>query len=481
MTTLGLGRTARGVGLALCFAAVSVPAAQAQTPPYRYTRIASTATNPSAGLDGVYCVSINNQGTVVVHTSGAGASALWTGNGGAFTSVEADGVGSICASINDSGNIAYMLGNYPEQFVTSLVVNSSGARTVLARTDVSPYLWKATQALLSLNASGHAVFQGGEFFPGEGIYITPSTTVYNPTPTFHPVGSTTLGTMNDSDVVAFIGQELPLGTIGIYRGSLTPLVQDFAVVTGGTIRISPGVRPVINNGGTVAFVGSLAGTFGIYTTDDGVNMTLVGTNPVSGLSISDSGSVVYRKTLSAGAGSGIYIGRAGALDRPVIEQGQALDGSTVTDAFIWEESLNDEGQVAFWARLADGRHGIYRADPPTVVNITANGSDGPIAVAAGAPLLIEIGVDVSGAQLATANVGIGVSSPTLGVVWLGPAGFTLTPTVIYSGPLPDFGPVTLLNIPSTAGFPPGTYQWFLIVHDPATAVVTWDVVATTVQ
>jgi hypothetical protein len=480
MTALGLGRTACVVGMASCFAAVSVPAAQAQTPPYRYTRIASTATNPSAGLGGVACAGMNNQGTVVVHTTGAGAQALWSGNGGTFTSLEAGNVGSICASINDSGNIAYMLGNYPEQFVTSLVVNSGGARTVLARTDVSPFP-KSSQYLPSLNASGHAVFHGGEFFSGEGIYVTPATTVYNPTPAFHPLGSTSAGTMNDGDAVVFIAQELPSGTIGIYRGSLTPLVQDFGVVAGGTIRISPGTRTVINNGGTVAFVGSLAGVFGIYTTDDGVNMALVGTSPVDRISINDSGSVVYRKTLSGGLGSGIYIGRSGALDRPVVEQGQALDGSTVQEAFVWEESLNDEGQVAFWAHLADGRQGIYRADPPTVVNITANGSDGPITLAPGAPLLIAISIDVSGVQLAAANVGLGVSSPTLGVLWLGPAGFTLTPAAIYSGPLPDIGPVTLFNIPSTAAFPPGVYQWFLIVHDPGTAIVTTDVVATTVQ
>jgi len=193
------------------------------------------------------------------------------------------------------------------------------------------------------------------------------------------------------------------------------------VVTGETIRINPGTRTVINNGGTVAFVGSLGGVFGIYTTADGVNVALVGTSPVDRISINDSGSVVYRKTRSGGLGFGIYIGRSGALDRPVVEQGQALDGSTVQEAFVWEESLNDEDQFAFWAHLADGRQGIYCADPPTVVNITANGSDGPITLAPGAPLLIEISIDVSGVQLAAENVGLGVSSPTLGVPWLGPA------------------------------------------------------------
>jgi hypothetical protein len=204
-------------------------------------------------------------------------------------------------------------------------------------------------------------------------------------------------------VVAFVAHALPGGTIGIYRGSLAPFIEDFATVAGGTICIVR-TRPGINAGGTVAFIGSLNGVHGIYTTSDGFNVALVGTGPVGDrYSLNDSGSVVYRRTLSAGAGSGIYIGRPGAFDRPVIEQGQALDGSTLGDALIWEESLNDQGQVAFWAWLSDGRQGIYRADPPTAVSITASGSEGPIALAPGDPLLIEIGVDVSGAQLAAAQ------------------------------------------------------------------------------
>jgi len=46
----------------------------------------------------------------------------------------------------------------------------------------------------------------------------------------------------------------------------------------------------------------------------------------------------------------------------------------------------------------------YRAEPPTVVNITANGSDGPVTLNSGAPLLVEISADVSAVQLATAIV-----------------------------------------------------------------------------
>src|SRR5262249_1572786 len=37
----------------------------------------------------------------------------------------------------------------------------------------------------------------------------------------------------------------------------------------------------------------------------------------------------------------------------------------VADVGFFRQGLNDAGQVAFFARLADGTEGIFRADPPT--------------------------------------------------------------------------------------------------------------------
>jgi hypothetical protein len=103
---------------------------------------------------------------------------------------------------------------------------------------------------------------------------------------------------------------------------------------------------------------------------------------------------------------------------------------------------------------------------PTV-HMTANGSPGPITLGAGDPLQIDIRFDAPGTGLTAAHVAIGVSSP-IGVFWLGPAGFTSTPTPLFSGPLLDFGPVTLFNIASTAAYPSGSYKWFMVVYDAVT-------------
>lgn len=46
--------------------------------------------------------------------------------------------------------------------------------------------------------------------------------------------------------------------------------------------------------------------------------------------------------------------------------GDALDGSTLIALNFFEEGFNDSGQVVFHASFADGRQGIYRADPQAV-------------------------------------------------------------------------------------------------------------------
>ena len=61
---------------------------------------------------------------------------------------------------------------------------------------------------------------------------------------------------------------------------------------------------------------------------------------------------------------GIFTGRHPDRDC-VITVGDPLDGSTVFDLDIssFSAGLNNRGQIAFIARLADGRTGVYRADP----------------------------------------------------------------------------------------------------------------------
>jgi hypothetical protein len=61
-------------------------------------------------------------------------------------------------------------------------------------------------------------------------------------------------------------------------------------------------------------------------------------------------------------GGSIYVLRPGGVDL-VYRSGDPLLGSTVRDIYFSRDALNDAGQVAFAADLADGRSVVMRADP----------------------------------------------------------------------------------------------------------------------
>jgi hypothetical protein len=74
-----------------------------------------------------------------------------------------------------------------------------------------------------------------------------------------------------------------------------------------------------------------------------------------------NGKLGFTARLDSG-GYGVFTGPDAVADK-VIGPGDALDGSTVNWAWSMGEGMNDNGQIAFWAQLADGRSGIYVADP----------------------------------------------------------------------------------------------------------------------
>jgi hypothetical protein len=315
---------------------------------------------------------MNSLGTVIVDFFPAGSGLqLWQGDGQTFTQV-APRTASLCSSINDLNETAYMVPS-ADNTITSLVRNTNGTLSTLASTDAYPFLYSPTTYLPSLSNSGSAVFLAQGQPAGAGIYVGPALSVVVNNVSNPEIQGYSTASMNDNLVVAFIAFNALSSRWGVYRGSAVPLIEDGSTVSGGTVLLSL-TRPVINNFGTVAFTGSLNGTGGVYTTVDGNSLTLVGTSPVDRLSINGSGSVAYRRPLSGGAGSGIFIGRPGLIDQRVIGQGDPLDGSTVINAYVWEEGLNDQDQVAFVAQLDDGRWGVYRADPVNHPPVATNGA-----------------------------------------------------------------------------------------------------------
>lgn len=122
-----------------------------------------------------------------------------------------------------------------------------------------------------------------------------------------------------------------------------------------------------NNTGRVAFGANLGDeqTAGIFS-GNGTNTNLIA--DTTGLfskfgvaSINDGGTVAFQASLDEG-GDGIFTGSNPLTDK-VIKIGDFLFGSTVQEISLDKKSLNSSGQISFWAKLANGISGIFRADP----------------------------------------------------------------------------------------------------------------------
>lgn len=83
---------------------------------------------------------------------------------------------------------------------------------------------------------------------------------------------------------------------------------------------------------------------------------------------SDQYTLVFRASLDAG-GVGIYTRTLESLSGPptvtekVVAVGDSLGGSTIVEAALGPRPISRDGTVVFWARLADGTTGIYKASP----------------------------------------------------------------------------------------------------------------------
>jgi len=120
---------------------------------------------------------------------------------------------------------------------------------------------------------------------------------------------------------------------------------------------------------TLAFVASLDDdeSQGIFTfsSENGSFSSIADTSGAfssfSGLAINNNDAVAFGALLDTGE-YGIFTGTDPVADK-VIAVGDELFGSTVTSVGFSNKGFNDADQFAFFAKLADGSSGIFRADP----------------------------------------------------------------------------------------------------------------------
>ena len=137
--------------------------------------------------------------------------------------------------------------------------------------------------------------------------------------------------------------------------------------------------------------------------------------------------------------------------------------------------MADDGSLYYLARGSGGANGTvvriaYTVQAPRV-DVTANGSDGPLSITSGSSLRIDLAFAGS---LPSAEIYLGLRTPT-GFFWFDPArGFTPTVARLYAGAVSTFGPSNFITIPDVAALASGGYVWVVLVDEQIDRVPAGD-------
>ncbi len=325
---------------------------------FTFTQIADTSNDFSRF--GFY-PAIDNDGTVAFLADlNTGGSGVFKGSGREITRID-DGQFSSFFSFNpaiSNGNVAFS-GNL-KTGGSAIYALSGGALQAIA-TSGNP----ATFGLPAINSEGTIAFSQildsgvRAILSNSGGTITTIADTSNASPYSRFEGSA----INTSGTVAF-NAELKAGGRGIYavnNGTTSTIVD-----TSGEFDFL--FNPSINNQGIITFKGVLdefAGE-GIYVSNAGTVSKIADNSGafdffLDNPAINNNATVAFKGVLKGG-GLGIYTG-ADPVTNKVIALGDSLLGSTVADLYFSSQGINDKNQFAFYARLADGRRGVFRADP----------------------------------------------------------------------------------------------------------------------
>lgn len=362
-------------GLAVGLSLSLLVGGKAEAASFTFTKIADTSGPFNSILSGLSDPgpSINAGGTVAFAANlSPEIFGIYTGSGGSTTTITQGFISSNSfynPVINDSDTVAYGERSPGLRNVGALNVKSSNGAMITIDsfssrlfTSYSPVINNAGTVAFSATSQGSPA--PGVFLFSQDISISSgnSTTTIARTsdPFFSALGNPAL---NDSGSVAF-SADLDAGGSGIFTSSGGPIAT--LIDSSGPFSRFRGTA--INDSNTVAFLADLdAGGSGIFTSSGGAITTVADTSGpfssfgVGSTAINDSGTVAFLANLDAG-GAGIFTGLDSVVDQ-VIATGDLLFGSTVTSLSFSKTGLNNSGQVAFFARLANGTEGIFRANP----------------------------------------------------------------------------------------------------------------------
>lgn len=322
--------------------------------------------------------SINNEGIVAFQAElKAGGSGIFAGSGGATTTI-ADTSGNSPFSIfytpiiNDGNTVAFRANlkkigsgiftvsngvtttiaesTQPRGVFGNPAINNQGTVVFSTNSNNSPAIEvsKGGATTKIVDSSSNAGSSGGSFASFDDVAI------------------------NNADNVAFsatFGAVAPINRgIFVYSSGTNIGLPTTSTVADTKDDCSFVANPAINDSKllTVAFNCTLKkGLTDVIAVSKGGTTTYIGNGgPFTSFSapaINNAGTVAFEAILSGGS-FGIFTGSDPVADK-VIAAGDPLLGSTVTNLFFSKNGLNNKNQVAFYAQLANGTSGIFRADP----------------------------------------------------------------------------------------------------------------------
>lgn len=344
---------------------------------YNFTLIADTA--GQYNFYGDHPVSINDRGVVAFRAFlDNGQDGIYTGDGTTITNIvntsgQFNFFGNGASGINNDGVVVFRAGlDVTTNYNNTAIFTSDGTTTTrIDPGSVVPYY--LTEGTPDINNNGEVSFQARVLNGTVGIYKGNGTNLITIADTDGTWGGFDgAPRINDQGTVAF-WSVLDNNSRGIYR--VNGLTSPTLIASSPTSFFSTVNSVGINNSEIVAFYGnqSPGGRYGIYT-NDGLSTTpyfnMPSTANASLFSLNDQGLIALKAEfgfnsticpipLQSGC-QGIFTGDDLINDR-VITAGESLFGSTVTRLNLFSNSLNNNGQIAFTATLADGREVIVRA------------------------------------------------------------------------------------------------------------------------
>jgi hypothetical protein len=337
---------------------------------YTFTRIVDSRRQAFDPF-GFGCPAINDAGAVAFRGRRAsGIEGIFRGAGGTITRIAQDTDERFDffgrnPSINDLGDVSFAAGLTTGE---GIVRGRGGAPpTIIARTEPGPFNFFGFDTWV--NDAGDVAFKAELDDFDEGLFVGRGgaggavTTIYLAS-TSQFQGTDVGPAINDRGEIAF-HEDLDDFTSGIFLwtgGSFVTIATDAGPLGGFD-------APSISDAGEVAFGAFLDdGSSAILKGSGGPLTPVADTNgpfaffDFGGPSINASGVVAFTATHDDGW-QGIFTGPDPAADR-VIRTGERLAASRVTNLVFCRQGLNNAGQLAFAAQLADGRTVIARANPP---------------------------------------------------------------------------------------------------------------------